>query len=336
MAGREVAGDGVTSTVQPPPEYETVHSLVEWERTVNSNGAVEGDRVRALALNSLWAQKRGQLVWDYSHDPIITGQQPGPARLRPRVHGLDGDGATARVCAWVTIADEGSSDPGMTKLHLSGRSDSTEYTYVHDIVHDTLDPHASRVEFDAPFLVDQTLEYEDLELTIELPPDEKMLVEVYGLSITYVRTDLELPAGEYGGIIAPLEVPQYGYSLPLSSARCRDEHWMASALYRGRVGNVQTVMRPNHAFSSHAFVATPPADVHEIRFRVDIAGALGSIRIANERGAVLLAAPSGWRDAVLPVTPLVPTRVTITRSVVGNRAVASLAAYWPDSTRPGG
>lgn len=111
---------------------------------------------------------------------------------------------------------------------------------------------------------------------------------------------------------------------------------MASALYRGRVGNVQTVMRPNHAFSSHAFVATPPADVHEIRFRVDIAGTGGPIRIANERGAVLLSAPSGWRDAVLPVTPLVPTRVTITRSVVGNRAVASLAAYWPDSTRPGG
>lgn len=330
--GRDVpySGGGI---LRPPVLVETPNVEVADLVQVATGNARRGRYSLGLALNGCYAQRVGALVNDYDPRAILDNDTSFVARWRPKNTFGRGSlsGRTANVYLYLTAVDAGDTAPALAQVDVSCSAGSVSWNYSADIATVTR-VLVGTIPWDDSLVYDEaTAEITSLGL------DDLVAVKVYGVCVVPVRTVTKLPTGEYSNDVIPLDLSAYAGERGVSTARLRDEHAMAIDAYV-RTGNVYQAARPQNAFKSFAFEATPPRDVTELEVHVrthTAAAGVGRLTVSNEQDSNEIGtATNTWFTYTLPVTPGLPTRVECLETTPGTAQLVSACAYWADAGRP--
>ena len=289
--------------------------------------------------NTLYEQKRGQLVCDYDPNAIIdaTGQT---ARYRVKVLGNIGSGKneTVKVAFFGEFVESSS---GAMVITLTQGGNSSTYTWSSDVT-----PAAWVAGTDLTF--DDEAENNDINVAITTSTN-MTTTDLLGISLYYERDRAELQAGVYDSGFVPMDVAQAAGEKPVSTRALVQLHKNHEHLWEHRVGMVVSASFVRSKLGAGAsndliWAAVPvPAGVTEARFYLYMTGitggAVSTITIASsgetitdddDTGTLTTSSWNGPYD--LTVAENTHETFTLTNTSLDGATIDAVCGYWRDAT----
>lgn len=266
----------------------------------DSDGVSGGLRRVGISLNSLYEQKRGQLIADSDPTGIITSTGE-IARYRCKV--LGGSGLTDE---YAKVFFEFSCTEGPPPIGSNVTIRLTQGAATSTVIQTVTQ---ARQWVQAPDILLDDTEQEYINFELEVTVLTNMSVVLYSVSVFYEREKATLTAqiGGYDNGAIPIEEDQLDGERPVSTVRLHHMHHLAEHLYNRRVGQIISTHYRVALTTANGtiFAAEVPAGVEMIRLWLYILNSSGRVDITwNEGSIVDTTLAGGWNGPYeLDVTP---------------------------------